>query len=70
MTGIKIYVEENERDLRWDDNFNNWHNGNTVIYGDKWINAEFYDNNGNLISKEIFSTSQVIRIPYLSILVV
>jgi len=67
MTGITVYVEKTEKDLRWDDNFAGWNNGNTVVYGDEWINAIFYDNNGNVISSEIFSTSAVIRIPYLEI---
>ena len=67
MTGVTIYVEANEKDVRWDANFSNWSNGNTVVYGDKWISADFYDHEGNILSKEIFSTSQVIRIPYLKV---
>ena len=67
MSGITVYVEANEKDVRWDDNFEGWNNGNTVIYGDRWIFAEFYDNLGSIISKEIFSTSQVIRVPYLAV---
>ena len=67
MTGITIYAEADEKDLKWDDNFPGWNNGNKVVYGNKWIYADFYDGNGRLYSSEIFATSQVIRIPYLEI---
>lgn len=63
ITGITIYVEANEKDVRWDENFPGWSAGNRVVYGDGWINATFYDTNGNLVSSEIFTTSQVIRLP-------
>ena len=43
VTGVTIYVEANEKDLRWDDNFPSWSNGNKVIYGDKWTYVEFCD---------------------------
>ena len=64
ITGVTIYVEASEKDVKWDENFPGWNNGNTVIYGDKWITADFYDADGNLVSSEIFTTSQVIRQPY------
>ena len=67
MSDITIFVEGVERDLRWDDNFPGWNNGNKVVYGDKWIEANFFDQNGECISKNIFMTAQVIRIPYLKI---
>ncbi|MBO5867098.1 MAG: leucine-rich repeat protein, partial [Clostridia bacterium] len=67
ISGITIYVEGNEKDLRWDDNFPGWNNGNTVVYGDGWIEANFFDHNGNSLAQEIYSTAQVIRIPYLKI---
>lgn len=63
ITGVTIYVEANEKDVRWDENFPGWNAGNRVVYGDGWINATFYDPDGNLVSSEIFTTSQVIRLP-------
>ncbi len=65
VTGVRIYVEDSEKDTGWDDNFPNWHNGNSVVYGDDWIVADFYDANGDLLSSRIYLTSQVIRQPYL-----
>jgi len=65
--GVTIYVEGLEKDLRWDDNYPGWNNGNTVVYGDKWVNVNFYDHLGNLISSNIFTTNQVIRVPYLEV---
>ncbi len=65
ITGITIYVEANEKDVRWDENFPGWSNGNKVVYGDEWITADFYDQHGNLMSHEVFLTHQVIRQPYL-----
>ncbi len=67
ITGITIYVEANENDVRWDENFPGWNNGNYVLYGDEWITADFYDQNGKLMSSENFLTSQVIRQPYLEL---
>lgn len=67
ITDVTIYVENVENDVRWDDNYPSWNNGNRVLYGDKWINATFYNPDGSILSKEIFTTSQVIRVPYLEI---
>ncbi len=63
ITGITIYVEADEKDVRWDENFPGWNAGNRVVYGDRWINTTFYDTNGNIVFREIFTTSQVIRLP-------
>ena len=57
ISGITIYVQANEKDVKWDDNFSEvidgekvvWHNCNKVVYGDKWITAEFYDAEGNYL---------------------
>jgi len=65
MSGITVYVEAEEDDLRWDENYPEWHGGNTVVYGDKWITADFYHPDGSLRESGIYSTSQVIRIPYM-----
>jgi len=65
VSGITVFVENEERDVKWDDNFPNWQGGNTVVYGDKWISVSFYDHNNQLLSKEIFTTGQVIRVPYI-----
>ena len=67
ISGITIFVEDEEKYVRWDDNFPGWSNGNTVVYGDKWITANFYNHNGEILSSEIFTTNQVIRVPYLKI---
>ena len=67
ITGITIYVEATEDDTRWDENFPGWNNGNKVVYGDDWINADFYGPDGTLISSEIFLTHQIIRQPYLEL---
>ncbi len=66
-TGITIYVEANEKDVHWDENFPGWNYGNKVVYGDDWITADFYDQNGTLVSSEIFLTHQIIRQPYLEL---
>ena len=64
ITDVTIYVAANEKDVRWDENFPGWNKGNKVVYGDKWITADFYDENGNVLSSEIFLTSQIVRQPY------
>lgn len=66
ITGVTIYVAANEKDARWDENFPGWNNGNKVVYGDKWITADFYDKDGNIISSDILLTSQIVRQPYVA----
>ena len=63
ITGVTIYVEALEADLRWGDNFPGWNNGNVVVYGDKWNYAEFYDADGNLLSSEPKRNAEIIRRP-------
>ena len=63
VSGVVIYVEGNEKDLRWDDNFPGWNNGNRVIYGDKWTWATFYDEQGNIILQEPRLNEKIIRKP-------
>ena len=65
VTGVTIFVEGSEKDLRWDDNFPGWNNGNLVVYGDKWNLVNFYDDQGVLISSELVRNSQIIRRPVL-----
>jgi len=68
ITGVTIYVEATKIEAQhWDENYPNWHNGNKVVYGDDWINVDFLDVNGEILSSEIYRTSQVIRIPYLKL---
>lgn len=67
VTGVTIFVEALEEDMRWDDNFPGWNNGNKVVYGDQWHWVNFYDENGALISSEPVRNSQVIRLPILQI---
>lgn len=63
IDNVTIYVADSEKDVRWDDNYPGWSNGNKVVYGDDWITVEFYNHDGTLYSSEIFLTSEVIRIP-------
>ena len=62
-SGVTIYVEALEEDLRWDENFPGWNNGNVVVYGDQWHYVNFYDAEDNLLSMEPVRNSQVIRYP-------
>jgi len=63
---ITVFVEDEKADLGWDENYGNWHNGNTVIYGDRWIWVHFLDESGNTLFIQPQSNSQVIRIPYIA----
>ncbi len=65
ISGITICVESDDEDMGWDENYLNWHNGNKILYGDDWITADFYDENGNCVSENIFSVSQIIRVPWM-----
>ena len=63
VTNVTIFVEALEEDLRWDDNFPGWNNGNAVVYADQWYHANFYDSEGKLVSSTPVKHSQVIRRP-------
>ncbi len=63
ISGVTIFVEANEKDVRWDDNFPGWNNGNRVIYGDKWHWVTFYDEQGNVISQEPCLNEKIVRQP-------
>ena len=65
LSDLTIFVDALEEDRKWDANYPGWNNDNKVVYSDKWIIAEFYDEKGNLYSNEIFLTSQVVRQPEL-----
>ncbi|MBR2445616.1 MAG: leucine-rich repeat protein [Clostridia bacterium] len=65
VTDTNIYVEADEKDVRWDENFPNWSNGNSVIYGEDWIFTNFYRADGTVLTSQIYQTAQVIRQPYL-----
>jgi len=65
LTNATIYVADSEKDTQWDENFPGWHQGNAVVYGDKWINVVFHDENGVILSSQIFKTSAIIRQPYM-----
>ena len=62
--GVTIYVEESENNIMWDIDLPGWNSGNSVYYGGEWIVADFYDFEGNPISREYYTTEQVIRQPY------
>ena len=64
VSGITIFVEAEEKDLRWNANFPGWNNGNKVIYGNNWIWVNFYDEDGTLLLSEPKRTSEVIRRPF------
>ena len=66
VNGVSIYVEANKEDCSWDEIFPGWNNGNKVYYGGEWINAEFKDTNGNIITSDYYTTSQVVRQPYVA----
>ena len=61
---ITIYVESVEKDVRWDENYPGWSHGNRAYYGDKWVRVRFHDDNGRMMSDDIYLTSQLIRVPY------
>lgn len=64
VTGISIFVRSAKTDAPFDRIAPGWQNGNTVTYGDKWYQAEFYDADGGLITLECFKNTQAIRPPY------
>ena len=66
IQNVNIFVDQLEKDTMWDENFPGWNNHNRVSYSDKWMVAKFYDGNGELIHKEVFLTSQVVRQPWVS----
>ncbi|MGN1104128.1 MAG: leucine-rich repeat protein [Candidatus Coproplasma sp.] len=66
FTNVNIFVEEEKYNVMWDDDLPNWSNGNKVYYGGEWINVVFKDANGNVISSDYYTTSQVIRQPYVA----
>ncbi len=66
VTGVNIYVEAEKDSVMWDHDYPNWANGNKVYYGGEWISAEFYGLDGELIDYGYYTTSQIIRQPYVS----
>ncbi len=64
LYNLNIYVQGEEKDLKWSENYPNWNNGNTVLYATRWTFAEFLDHNGKLISAMPFSSAQIIRQPW------
>ena len=64
ITGVTVYVENEKIDCPWDEDYKGWNNGNTVYYGDKWISATFYNENGEIMARDYYSISQVIRRPF------
>ena len=63
MTGYTIYAEDTQKDTMWDENYPDWQRGNRVFYGDKWITADFYEDETVRI-KNIVLTSQIVRVPF------
>lgn len=66
ISGVTIFVEKEEENLRWDANFPGWSNGNRVIYGDDWTWLEFRNGDGEIISRQPRLVNQVIIRPYIN----
>ena len=67
LTDVTIFVQASEKDVRWDENFPNWHNGNKVVYIGDWITTDFRDQNGKTVLFEVLTTNRVIHTPHLSL---
>ena len=63
ITGVTIYVEDEKIDCPWDHDYPRWNNGNKVYYGGEWSEVTF-TSDGNVLSDEIYLSSQIIRLPY------
>ncbi|MGN1066861.1 MAG: leucine-rich repeat protein, partial [Candidatus Fimimonas sp.] len=66
ISNVNIFVEDSKEDCPWDDDFLGWSNGNKVYYSGEWINAEFKDSNGNTITNTYYTTTQIVRQPYVA----
>lgn len=64
IAGITIYVEDEKQACQWDNLYPGWNNGNRVYYGGEWINAEFKNADGEIISSDYYTVNQVIRQPF------
>ena len=64
ISGIRIFVEEEDFVVDYDRLIKNWNNGNKVYYGGKWIEAVFMSADGSILSDDIYGISQVIRQPF------
>ena len=64
ISGITIYVEDEKQACQWDNLYPGWNNGNRVYYGGEWINAEFKNADGEIISSDYYTVNQVIRQPF------
>lgn len=64
ISGITIYVEDEKQACQWDSLYPGWNNGNRVYYGGEWINAEFKNADGEIISSDYYTVNQVIRQPF------
>ncbi|MBO5981662.1 MAG: leucine-rich repeat protein, partial [Clostridia bacterium] len=66
ISGVTIFVEKEDQNLRWDANFPGWSNENRVIYGDDWTWLEFKNSDGDIIYRQPRLVNQVIIRPYIS----
>ena len=66
INGVTIYVENQKIATQWDHDYPGWNNGNKVYYGGEWINAEFKNANGEIISNDYYTVNQVIRQPFIA----
>ena len=64
VSGVTIYVDNFEDDLRWDDNFPGWNGTCKVYYKGEWSWVHFYDESGNILCSEPTLNSSIIRRPY------
>ena len=63
LSGVKIYVENIEEEVFWDENYPNWNNENRVYYGNKWKFVSFY-NDESLLSMNPVLNVQIIKLPW------
>ncbi len=65
ISNVRIYTRADELGCGWDMAITYWHNGNPVYYSGQWINASFLDADGSFLSGGYYTTSQVVRQPFL-----
>ena len=61
--GVCIFVERSEEMARYNDNFPGWNGNMRVVYGGNWTWANFYDQEGQLLSSTPRRNAEVILRP-------
>lgn len=65
ISGITVMAEDPKESCPWDNDYTGWNNGNKVLYGGDWHYVNYYSADGELISRHYYSTSEVIKPPYI-----